>query len=72
MNVPISLAGATWRKSSFSGNSGGECVEVADGVGAAVVPVRDSKDPRGPVLMFSAEAWSGFVASVRAGDFPTI
>ena len=57
-----------WRKSSYSGNQGGNCVEVAelpDG-GAAV---RDSKDPDGPVLHFTAAEWAAFVAGVRDGEF---
>ncbi|WP_149263397.1 DUF397 domain-containing protein [Actinomadura sp. K4S16] len=37
-----------WRKSSYSGGSGGECVEVAAGAGCVLV--RDSKDPDGPCL----------------------
>ncbi|MER6120419.1 DUF397 domain-containing protein [Streptomyces sp. NPDC001743] len=56
--------GATWRKSSYSGNTGGDCVEVADGC-AASVPVRDSKNPSGPVLVVGADAWQGFVDSLR-------
>ncbi|MEW2602414.1 DUF397 domain-containing protein [[Kitasatospora] papulosa] len=56
--------GATWRKSSYSGSTGGECVEVADGC-AASVPVRDSKDPAGPVLVMSADAWQAFVDGLR-------
>ncbi|WLQ66763.1 MULTISPECIES: DUF397 domain-containing protein [Streptomyces] len=56
--------GATWRKSSYSGNTGGDCVEVADGC-AASVPVRDSKDPAGPVLIMSAGAWQTFVDGLR-------
>ncbi|MFD7715216.1 DUF397 domain-containing protein [Streptomyces sp. NPDC059814] len=55
--------GAAWRKSSHSGNTGGECVEVADGC-AASVPVRDSKNPGGPVLVIGADAWRGFVAGL--------
>ncbi|MFD8691887.1 DUF397 domain-containing protein [Streptomyces sp. NPDC059651] len=55
--------GATWRKSSYSGNTGGDCVEVADGC-AASVPVRDSKNPSGPVLVIGADAWRGFVDSL--------
>ncbi|MFE4606108.1 DUF397 domain-containing protein [Kitasatospora indigofera] len=35
-----------------------------------LVPVRDSKDPFGPALVFPAAAWQSFVAGVRAGDFP--
>ncbi|MEV0008491.1 DUF397 domain-containing protein [Streptomyces sp. NPDC047973] len=56
--------GATWRKSSYSGNTGGECVEVADGC-AASVPVRDSKNPSGPVVVVSAGAWQAFVDGLR-------
>jgi len=53
-----------WRKASASGQ-GANCVEVAplrDGVA-----VRDSKNPSGPVLRFSADDWQAFVASVKAG-----
>ncbi|MFD9593410.1 DUF397 domain-containing protein [Kitasatospora sp. NPDC086009] len=35
-----------------------------------LVPVRDSKDPDGPALLFPASAWDSFLAAVRAGDFP--
>ncbi|TLS40496.1 DUF397 domain-containing protein [Streptomyces montanus] len=57
------LSNARWRKSSFSGGSGGEdCIEVADGV-PGIVPVRDSKVPDGPVLMFAAGAWAAFVGA---------
>ncbi|WP_269854584.1 DUF397 domain-containing protein [Streptomyces sp. RPT161] len=34
-----------------------------------VVPVRDSKDPGGPALIFGLDAWSAFVAGLKAGDF---
>ncbi|MGK4582699.1 DUF397 domain-containing protein [Kitasatospora sp. HPMI-4] len=63
-------AGLMWRKSSFSGAQS-NCVEVADGV-PGVVPVRDSKDPHGPALVFPADAWSAFVAGVKEGEFPTL
>ncbi|WP_431682252.1 DUF397 domain-containing protein [Kitasatospora sp. KL5] len=66
-NTP-DLSAAIWRKSSFSGGTGGDCVEVAGGLGG-VVPVRDSKDPSGPALVFSAEAWRAFLDGVRSGDF---
>lgn len=56
----------SWRKSSYSNPDGGACVEVAEGL-AGVVPVRDSKDPDGPVLLLSRAAWRAFVAEVRAG-----
>lgn len=69
MNSP-DLSGASWFKSSHSGN-GGSCVEVAPDF-AGVVPVRDSKDPHGPALIFDAEAFAAFVAGVRAGDFGSV
>jgi hypothetical protein len=55
---------AVWHKSSYSGGSGGNCLEVADGH-PTVVPVRDSKNPLGPKLVFRAEAWTAFVEDVR-------
>ncbi|MEU5623548.1 DUF397 domain-containing protein [Streptomyces tendae] len=55
----------TWYKSSYSGGSGGNCLEVA--TGTAAVPVRDSKNPEGPTLRFQAHAWSVFVDGVRRG-----
>ncbi|MFI9271181.1 DUF397 domain-containing protein [Kitasatospora sp. NPDC052896] len=58
------MTSALWRKSSYSGPNGGDCVEIADGL-PGVVPVRDSKDPDGPVLVFSVEAFADFIASVK-------
>ncbi|ORT57355.1 DUF397 domain-containing protein [Streptomyces sp. CB03238] len=50
----------TWRKSSYSGAEGGECVEVAASPGT--VHVRDSKRRLdGPVLTVGREAWAGFI-----------
>ena len=63
------LSTATWRKSSYSNESGGNCVEVADGY-PGVVPVRDSKDPQGPALTFTPAAWTTFIASIRNGELP--
>ncbi|MFD0214217.1 DUF397 domain-containing protein [Streptomyces hirsutus] len=54
-----------WRKSSYSGNTGGECVEVADGCPAGAIPVRDSKNPTGPVITIGAPAWQTFVNGLR-------
>ena len=54
----------TWRKSSYSGNSGGNCVEV--GAAAPLIAVRDSKDPDGTRLAFGREAWQAFAARVKA------
>ncbi|MEV5952575.1 DUF397 domain-containing protein [Streptomyces sp. NPDC051987] len=56
---------ATWRKSSYSGGQGGDCLEVSD-AHPALIPVRDSKmAPRGPELVFRAEAWSAFVENLK-------
>ena len=53
---------STWRKSSYSGSNGGECVEVAT---ARTVLVRDTTDRSGPMLTFTAEAWRAFTATIR-------
>jgi hypothetical protein len=65
------LTGALWRKSSYSGSNGGDCVEAAPGFITGVVPVRDSKDPSGPALVFPAEAFAAFVDAIKAGQFPS-
>ncbi|GGW35141.1 DUF397 domain-containing protein [Streptomyces griseoloalbus] len=49
----------SWRKSSYSGAEGGECIEVAETSDA--VWVRDSKRPAEARLSFGAKAWAGFV-----------
>ncbi|MEV6960002.1 DUF397 domain-containing protein [Streptomyces sp. NPDC051207] len=62
-NRTTDLSSVQWRKSSYSSGTGGECVEVADNP-PGVIPVRDSKSPEGPVLVFPDRAWSLFVASL--------
>jgi hypothetical protein len=52
-----------WRKSSYSGNGGGNCVEVGDDMRRVLV--RDTQDRTGPVLRFSADAWRRFAAQVK-------
>ncbi|RXS58806.1 DUF397 domain-containing protein [Streptomyces sioyaensis] len=59
-----------WRKSSYSDGGEDNCVEVSDGF-PGVVPVRDSKNPTGGVLLFPATAWSGFIATVKNGRLLT-
>lgn len=56
----IEQSAVAWRKSSYSNGDGADCVEVADGL-PGLVPVRDSKTPQGPALIFPVEAWSAFV-----------
>ncbi|MFJ4908238.1 DUF397 domain-containing protein [Streptomyces sp. NPDC093249] len=62
----IDLGAASWRKSSYSNSDGGECIEISDDF-TSLVPVRDSKVPGGPVLVFPAGDWSFFVAAVKRG-----
>ncbi|WP_405531121.1 DUF397 domain-containing protein [Streptomyces avidinii] len=72
------LPSVLWRKSSYSGSNGGECVECAP-LGTAAwrtasysgttggdgqVAVRDSKNPGGPVFTVTAEAFGAFVRSL--------
>lgn len=53
-----------WRKSSYSGNGGGNCVEV--GAAPQSIAVRDTKqDGAGPVLRFPPSAWRRFADQVR-------
>lgn len=53
------------RKSSYSGNNGGDCVEV--GHQETGVAVRDTKDREGAVLRFTPDAWRRFGARLKAG-----
>lgn len=53
------LTEAQWRKSSYSGGTGGDCVEVASLT--PHIAVRDSKNPVGTHVTFSATAWADFL-----------
>lgn len=57
---------AHWIKSSYSGSNGGNCVEVDLGSTTAV-PVRDSKNPDGPVLAFTPTAFTAFLRTLTTG-----
>ncbi|PNG23182.1 DUF397 domain-containing protein [Streptomyces cahuitamycinicus] len=57
------LRAATWIKSSHSGANGGDCIEIAPGF-PETVPVRDSKNPDGPVLVVGRSAWAAFTAAL--------
>ena len=75
------LRGVTWRKSSRSGPTGGNCVEMAalpgsvlelpgsvlDGAPGGAVAVRDSWQPDGPALIFTAATWQAFTGGLAAG-----
>lgn len=56
-----------WIKSSLSGYAG-DCVEVA-GLTGDRIRVRDSKDPKGPVLNFTTSEWDAFIGGVYNGEF---
>ncbi|PIM74323.1 DUF397 domain-containing protein [Streptomyces sp. JV178] len=62
MRIAPDLRTVTWRKSSHSGGTSAECVEVSDDL-PGVIPVRDSKNPAGGVLLLGGAAWSAFVAA---------
>jgi Domain of unknown function (DUF397) len=63
----MDLSRAQWRKTSYSGTNGGNCVEVATNL-PGVVAVRDSKDPGGPVLTLDQAAWRAFTGRVKTGS----
>jgi hypothetical protein len=52
-----------WRKASYSGNGGGNCVEV--GNAARVVLVRDTTNRDGVTLSIPADAWQTFADGLR-------
>jgi len=64
----MNLTGAIWRKSSYSGSNGGNCVEVAQNLPGKVA-VRDSKDPAGPALLLSPGDRAAFTRGIKHGEF---
>ncbi len=65
------LSRVMWRKSSYSNSSGGSCVEIAvltDAVGEHAIAVRDSKDPHGPALTFTAREWRAFTSAIKSHE----
>ncbi|MGY5132773.1 DUF397 domain-containing protein [Streptomyces nigrescens] len=66
MKTVLDLTAIVWRKSSYSDGGADNCVEVFDGFPGAM-PVRDSKNPTGGVLLFPVAAWSAFVDGVKDG-----
>lgn len=64
------LEGAVWQKSSYSGSSEGQCVECADVIRThSGIAVRDSKDPAGATLLFTPDAFTGFITAVKRLEF---
>lgn len=76
----MDLTTANWRKSTRSGNNGGDCVEVAvvrgRDAGVAnkadeefVVVVRDTKNPDRPHQVYTISEWDAFLADAKEGRF---
>jgi len=63
----LDLSNATWKKSSLSGESGGNCVEVANL--PQTIAIRDSKNPTAPALVLSPGEWGAFLSAVKSGRF---
>ncbi|MBV9381065.1 MAG: DUF397 domain-containing protein [Streptosporangiaceae bacterium] len=58
--------GLTWVKSQYSG-SNGQCVEIASAAGK--IAIRDSKDPGGPILVYTPGEFKAFLHGARNGEF---
>ncbi len=58
-----------WRKSSYSGDQGGNCVEVA-AIHSTTVAVRDSKNPQGPMLTLRPRAFAAFLSWTTTARSP--
>ncbi|MBX9365546.1 DUF397 domain-containing protein [Streptomyces massasporeus] len=64
MNRAPDLSTAVWRKSSYSDGGANNCLEIADTC-PGTAPVRDSKQPDGPILVFGAGPWASFLTYVK-------
>ena len=64
--TPHRMSEATWHNSSYSNDSGGNCVEVANLTPKRdSIALRDSKNPQGPALLLPPSAFTAFVSHVR-------
>jgi hypothetical protein len=59
----MDLTEAVWRKSSYTGPNGGDCVELTSA--ARTVALRDSKDPDGPKLLVSRRAFAALLSDLK-------
>jgi hypothetical protein len=56
----------SWLKARSS-TANGQCVELASAVGN--VAIRDSKDPDGPILVYTRSEFRTFLEGARNGEF---
>jgi hypothetical protein len=64
MMSTLDLSTAVWRKSTYSDGGANNCLEIAANC-PGTAPVRDSKRPDGPILVFGASPWASFLAHVK-------
>ncbi len=67
-DMSATTSGATWIKSSRSGPTGGNCVEIAF-LADGDVAIRNSRHPDGPALVFTRGEWDAFLGGARDGEF---
>lgn len=68
MTSNAELTRANWVKSTYSGPTGGNCVEVAF-LGDGHIGVRNSRHPAGTALVFTSAEWDAFVSGTKDGVF---
>ncbi|MGW1616691.1 DUF397 domain-containing protein [Streptomyces sp. NPDC002285] len=56
-----------WRKSSYSGDQGGQCVEIA-ATPHTTIAIRDSKNPAGPIVTLDPAAFNAFLGWATAAE----
>ncbi|WP_019818906.1 DUF397 domain-containing protein [Saccharomonospora saliphila] len=61
------LTDVAWRKSAYSGSMG-NCVEVAS-LRTGEIAMRNSRDPRGPALVYTRAEIAAFLDGVKDGEF---
>ncbi|MEV7283703.1 DUF397 domain-containing protein [Streptomyces sp. NPDC093252] len=66
MASEVILSEIQWRKSSYSSDQGGNCLEVASAPHASIA-LRDSKTPAGPILTLGPAAFTAFVGWAASG-----
>ncbi|RCG29820.1 DUF397 domain-containing protein [Sphaerisporangium album] len=64
----MDLRSAAWQKSSYSGDNGGQCVEVASNL-PRIVAIRDSKNSDGPALISTPSEWNHFLSAIKSHSF---